>query len=201
LALEGLAATGGASLFAGTGNAFPLGGSRSSAGALGAGWPARTAGVVGVALMAGAEGGASLAFGIGKVLTLEGCGGTAAVGGPDVPPTAAGALAGCGLPIGAAGPRGPGNLAPGITGEGAMEALTDALGGSGAFPCCIRFARVAAAAGNAGPTTAVAVPVRTPGLVSPGEAPRGRSTPVGAAGFRTPAAGRALMTLLMTFVL
>ena len=62
---------GGASLFPGTGKAFLLGDSRSIAGALGAGWPARTAGVGGVGLTAGAEG-APFAPGTGKVFVLGG---------------------------------------------------------------------------------------------------------------------------------
>jgi hypothetical protein len=192
---------GGTPLFPGIGKALPLGDSRSSAGALSAGWPARMAGVGGVWLL-GTGGGAPFAPGTGKAFALGGwlTGGATApgVGWPGFPATA-GAFAGCGALIGVVGPLGPGNLTPGAAGEDTMAGLTDALGGRGAFPCWIRFARVAAAAGNAGPTTAV--PDRPPGLVSPGGAPRGRSATFGAAGLRAPGAGRALMTLLITVVL
>jgi hypothetical protein len=202
-ALGGWLTGGGASLFPGNGKALPLGGSRSSAGALGTGWPARSAGVGGVGLTAGAEG-APFAPGTGKVFALVGwlTGGAAAlgVGWPGFP-AMAGTFAGCGALIGVVGPRGPGNLTPVAAGEGTTAGLTDALGGRGAFPCWIRLARVAAAVGNAGPTTAGPVPGRPPGLVSPGGAPRGRSATFGAAGLRVTDPERALMTLLITVVL
>ena len=122
------------------------------------------------------------------------------VGWPGFPATV-GAFAGCGALIGVVGPRGPGNLTPGAAGGGTMAGLTDALGGRGAFPCWIRFARVAAAPGNAGPTTAGPGPARPPGLVSPDGARPGRSATLGTAGLRVSGAGRTLMTLLITVVL
>lgn len=170
---------------------------RTGAGALGAGWPGRTAAAAGV-WPPGAEG-APFAPGTGKAFVLGGwlaSGGVApGVGWPGFPATA-GAFAGCGALSRAVGLRGPGNLPPGDASGRTTAGLTDALGGRGAFPCWIKLARVATAAGNAGPTTAGPGPGRPPGLFAPGPA-----ATFGAAGLKVPDAGRALMTLLITVVL